>query len=81
MFLLPAILGIPDFVTNMFDNKAFSIIAKISFWTYLIHYIVIMRNSYSLKQADYFTFFEIFMHFLTDLSISLILGFAMTMIV
>lgn len=81
LILLPATVGIVDIITTLFDTRFFSIIAKISFWTYLIHYIVIMRNSYNLKQSEYFTFFEVFQHYLTDLVISLFLGFVFTMVV
>lgn len=81
MLLLPATVGIKDIITTIFDTRAFSMIAKISFWTYLIHYIVIMRNSYSEKQAEYFTFFEVFQHYVTDLTISLFLGLVMTMVI
>jgi hypothetical protein len=49
--LLPATVGFKDFVIVLFDTKLFSIVGKISFWTYLIHYMVIMRNSYNLKQT------------------------------
>lgn len=79
--ILPATVGIKDIIVTMFDTRFFSIIAKISFWTYLIHYIVIMRNSYNLKQSEYFTFFEVFQQYLTDLVISLFLGFVLTMVV
>ena len=79
--MLPATVGIKDIVATTFDTRFFSIVAKISFWTYLIHYIVVMRNSYNLKQSEYFTFFEVFHHYLTDLVISLFLGFVLTMVV
>lgn len=81
ILLLPATVGIKDIVITVFDTRFFSIIAKISFWTYLIHYIVVMRNSYNLKQSEYFTFFEVFQHYLSDLVISLFLGFVLTMVV
>lgn len=81
ILLLPATVGIKDIVATVFDTRFFSIIAKISFWSYLIHYIVIMRNSYNLKQSEYFTFFEVFQQYLTDLGITLFLGFVFTMVV
>ena len=55
LVMLPAILGIPDFVNFLCDTRFFNFIGKISFWTYLIHYMVIMRNSYNIKYTLYFT--------------------------
>ena len=59
MLMLPATVGIKDFVNFLCDTTLFSIIGKISFWAYLIHYMVIMRNSYNLKYTIYFTPLEV----------------------
>ena len=57
--MLPAVLGIDDFVTFLCDTRFFSIIGKISFWAYLIHYMVVMRSSYNLKYTVYFPLLEV----------------------
>jgi hypothetical protein len=42
MLVTPALLGIKnDLVYFLMDTKLFNFTAKISFWTYLIHYMVI----------------------------------------
>ena len=55
ILMLPATVGIKDFVNFLCDTRFFSILGKLSFWAYLIHYMVIMRNSYNLKYTIYFT--------------------------
>ena len=55
IIILPAIVGIKDVITFLCDTTFFSIVGKISFWAYLIHYMVIMRNSYNLKYTIYFS--------------------------
>ena len=42
MILTPALLRVKDdFVFFLLDTKLFNFTSKISFWTYLIHYIII----------------------------------------
>ena len=42
MLVTPALLGIKnDLVYFLMDTKLFNFTAKISFWTYLIHYMVV----------------------------------------
>ena len=60
LVMLPAPVGIQDFVTFLCDTNFFSIIGKISFWAYLIHYMVVMRSSYNLKYTVYFTPLEVY---------------------
>ena len=62
IIIMPAVVGIPDFIAFLGDTTFFSIIGKISFWAYLIHYMVIMRNSYNLKYTLYFTPLEVKHH-------------------
>lgn len=42
MLATPALLGIKnDWFFFLMDTKIFNFIAKISFWTYLIHYMIV----------------------------------------
>lgn len=55
MLVTPALLGIKnDLVFFLMDTKLFNFIAKISFWTYLIHYMVIEHSCFVQKLDFYY---------------------------
>lgn len=49
LIVLPSLLGINTFVRFILDTKAFNFIAKISFWTYLVHLTFMDQWIYSFK--------------------------------
>lgn len=49
MIILPSLLGANTFVRFILDTKIFNFIAKISFWTYLVHLTIMDQWIYSLK--------------------------------
>lgn len=60
LLILPSLLGIKGIVSFMLDTKAFNFIAKISFWTYLIHLTVMNAWITSIKIDFYYAYVPLF---------------------
>ncbi|KAL4445123.1 hypothetical protein ABPG74_018851 [Tetrahymena malaccensis] len=61
---MPAIFGSKDLIVQILSCKLFALLARFSFSGYLIHYIVIAFNLWNSYDAIYFSFSELFFHFL-----------------
>ena len=81
MFLLPSLLGINSYVRFILDTNFFSVIAKISFCTYLVHLMVILWHVFTYEVDYYFTQDTQWSIFAFYLLASSIIGFLMTIIV
>lgn len=79
--ILPSLLDIPNFAFFIMDTKFFNFIAKISFWTYLIHYMVILQITYRQKTDFYYSVGNVFPLYIPTSAISLFLGLIGTLIV
>jgi peptidoglycan/LPS O-acetylase OafA/YrhL len=55
IMILPSLLDIQNITFFLMDTKIFNFISKISFWTYLIHYMIIVQIAYSQKVDFYYT--------------------------
>lgn len=53
LIILPSLLGINSLVRFVLDTKAFNFMGKVSFWTYLIHVMVVYWWFGSLKVEVY----------------------------
>ncbi len=82
MMVTPPLLGIKnDFVFFLMDTKLANFIAKISFWTYLIHFMVIEHACYSQKIDFYYNVGDIFTIYFPVAIIAMAYGFAGTVLV
>ena len=72
--VLPSLLGIHTLARFMLDTKAFNFIAKISFWTYLIHLNVINIGVTSIKIDFYYAYVPLFSQFVCSSILSMALG-------
>lgn len=63
------------------DTKLFNFISKISFWTYLIHYMIVLYMTYSQKVDFYYTNDDIVPLYFAEVLMSLALGFVFTLLV
>ena len=75
VMILPSLLDIPNFTFFIMDTKVFNALSKISFWTYLIHYMVVLQVTYSQKLDFYYTVSDILPLYIPIAAISVILGF------
>lgn len=54
LLVTPTLVGVKnDLFFFLMDTKAFNFLAKISFWTYLIHYMVVEHACY-VQKLDYY---------------------------
>ena len=60
MMILPSLLGINTLLNFSLDTKAFNFIAKISFWTYLIHLTIMNIWITSIKIDFYYAYVPLF---------------------
>ena len=82
MTVLPSILGIKHSFFNLILNaKSLSFIARISFCTYLVHYIIIGQVIATRTYDIYFSNIDVFTLYLGMLVISLFFGFVVTLTV
>lgn len=79
--ILPTLLDLPNFTFFIMDTKVFNFIAKISFWTYLIHYMVVLQITYRQKIDFYYSVGDILPIYIPTAAISLFFGFIGTLIV
>lgn len=56
IIILPSLLGTNSIVRFTMDTKIFNLIAKISFWTYLIHLTIMYRWIFSMQIDFYYSF-------------------------
>lgn len=78
----PSLLGIKnDLALFLLDTKLFNFTSKISFWTYLIHYMLILLVCYSQKVDFYYNILDVLSLYLGVVVMSMICGFLGTMIV
>ncbi|EAS03650.1 acyltransferase family protein (macronuclear) [Tetrahymena thermophila SB210] len=71
---MPAIFGSKDLIVQILSCKLFALLARFSFSGYLIHYIIIAFNLWNSYDAMYFSFSELFYHFLGVTMIVLLFG-------
>lgn len=83
MILLPSLLcqNSQSMVRFLLDTKFFNFIAKISFWTYLIHYTVLLQFFLTRTNDSYYEFWTRYPLFVSHSVISMFLGFLMVLIV
>ena len=81
VMILPSLLDIPNFTFFIMDTKVFNALSKISFWTYLIHYMVVLQVTYSQKLDFYYTVSDILPLYIPIAAISVILGFLGTIFI
>jgi peptidoglycan/LPS O-acetylase OafA/YrhL len=63
------------------DTKFFNALSKISFWTYLIHFMIVEKMSYEQKVDFYYTTSTIVPIYVAIAFISLCFGFLGTILV
>jgi peptidoglycan/LPS O-acetylase OafA/YrhL len=82
MLATPSLLGIKnDLFFWLMDTKMFNFMAKISFWTYLIHYMVVEFVCFNQKTDFYYDIPDVFMLFVSVTVIAMFFGFLGTVIV
>ena len=81
MSILPSLLDIPNFTFFIMDTGFFNFIAKVSFWTYLIHYMVVLQITYRQKIDFYYSVGDIIPVYIPTAAISVFLGFIGTITV
>jgi len=79
--ILPSLLDIKNFTFFIMDTGFFNFISKISFWTYLIHYMVVLQITYRQKVDFYYSVGDIVPLYIPTAAISVFLGFVGTIIV
>ena len=81
LMILPSILGVSNFTFFIMDTKFFNFISKVSFWTYLIHYMVVLQVSYRQKIDFYYTIYDVIPLYIPVAAISVFLGMMGTILV
>ncbi len=79
--ITPSLLGVPSMVIFLMDTKFFNVIGKISFWTYLIHYMVLTRTDYVSKVDFYYSSITCIPYYAAHAFGALFFGFVGTMLV
>lgn len=82
LLCIPSLLGAKnDFFFWLMDTKLFNFIAKISFVTYLVHYMVINYLHYTQKVDYYYDDGDILTLYVPLVLVSMIFGFIGTLMV
>ena len=81
LLVLPTLLEVPNMAFFLLDTKFFNFISKISFWVYLIHFMIVEKISYEQKVDFYYTAETIIPLYLSIATCSLFFGFLGTMLV
>ena len=82
LVVLPTLIGYQkSFFNTILTPKIFHFISRISFCTYLVHYIVISQFLYGSVNDKYDNTFDVFVVFLGMLILSLFFGFLTTMLI
>jgi hypothetical protein len=79
--ILPSLLGVKNFTFFIIDTNLFNWLSKVSFWTYLIHYMVVLQVTYRQKLDFYYTLSDILPLYIPIAFISVLLGFFGTMLI
>lgn len=81
LLILPSILEVPNMAFFLLDTKFFNFTGKISFWVYLIHFMIVERVCFGEKVDFYYTPETIIPLFFSVSIISLFLGFVGTILI
>ena len=81
IMILPSLLDVPNFVFFIMDTRFFNAVSKISFWTYLIHYMIVLQVTYSQKVDFYYAKADILPLYIPIALLSLCFGFIGTILV
>lgn len=81
ILILPSLLDVPNMTFFLMDTQFFNFISKVSFWTYLIHYMVVMQIIYRQKIDFYYSVGDIIPLYVPSALISVFLGFLGTIFV
>ena len=81
LLVIPTLLEIPNIAFFLLDTKFFNCISKISFWVYLIHFMIVQEFCYGQKVDFYYTSETIIPLYISIAMISLFFGFLGTMLV
>jgi peptidoglycan/LPS O-acetylase OafA/YrhL len=79
--ILPSLLDIKNMTFFLMDTEFFNFVAKVSFWTYLIHYMVVLQITYRQKIDFYYSVGDIVPIYIPTAIISIFLGFIGTIVV
>ncbi len=82
LMILPTLMEVPNISFFLLDTKFFNAISKISFWVYLVHFMVIMWFTFG-EMADFYYGWKtiISSNFFAMAVISLFFGFIGTMLI
>ena len=81
LIFLNDFLGSNDWIRKILSWKFFGIIARLSFCGYLVHLIIILRFSLSSRASQYIKAETLNYQFFSDLSLSLIFAFILSLFV
>ena len=81
LLILPTLMEVYNISFFLLDNKLFNAISKISFWVYLIHFMIVEKMSYGQKVDFYYTPETILPIYLSIATLSLFFGFLGTILV
>lgn len=81
MIILPSLLGIKSIIIWMMDTKFFNWIAKISFWTYLIHLTIMTQWFGNVNTDQYYALIPIYGLFAAHSVLSMTFGLIFTLII
>ena len=82
MVTFPSVLGCKgSFFRLLLESKILNFMAKISFCTYLVHFMVILQFVSSRTYDNYFSLLDTFTLYLGALVVSCFFGFLMTIFV
>ena len=83
LIILPSLLcqKMNSYVRFILDTKFFNFVAKISFWTYLIHLTVLLQYFLSRTASSYFEFWTIYPVFMSHTVSSMVLGFIFVLLI
>ena len=78
----PSLLGVKnDLFFFLTDTKFFHYIGKISFWTYLIHYMFVLHVNYTQRVDFYYSARDIFSLYLPVAILSMVFGAIGTIVI
>jgi hypothetical protein len=82
MLATPSLLGIKnDLFFWLMDTKMFNFMAKVSFWTYLIHYMIVEFVCFKQKTDYYYDVGDVFTLYVPVTVIAMFFGFIGTLLV
>jgi len=79
--IVPSLLDLPNFTFFIMDTKFFNFTSKLSFWTYLIHYMVVLQITYTQKIDFYYSALDVIPIYIPTAAISVFFGFLGTLVV